>query len=136
MNRIIAGLTVVVATASLAACGAGDEGGPDTAAQAAAAKAKIEQVAHVTLAAETVPEDAREQGLEASYSNAATVVKDKQVVGLFVVKDAKLADDVSAQLRKSAPKAAKLIVDGNVMVVYAPAGDDRSAAVEQAVKAL
>jgi hypothetical protein len=136
MNRIIAGLPVAVTALSLAACGAGDEGGPDAAAQAAAAKAKIEQVAHVTLTAETVPEDARKQGLEASYSNAATVVEDKQVVGLFVVKDADLADDVSAELRKSAPKAAKLIVDGNVMVVYAPAGDDRSAAVEQAVKAL
>ena len=39
-------------------------------------------------------------------------------------------------MRQSAPKPAKLIVDGNVMVVYAAAGDDRSVAVEQAVKAL
>ena len=69
-----------------------------------------------------VPADAREQGLQASFSNAATVAEDKQVVGLFVVKDAELAGDVSEQVRKSAPKAAKLIVDGNVLVVYAPAG--------------
>jgi hypothetical protein len=137
MKRIIAGLAVAVTAASLAACGSAEEGGkPDTAAQAEAAKAKIEQAAHVTLAAGTVPADAREPGLEASYSNAATVVKDKQVVGLFVVKDADLAGEVSAQVRKTAPKAAKLIVDGNVLVVYAPAGDDRSTAIEQAVKAL
>ena len=90
----------------------------------------------MTLAAESVPAEAREQGLRASYSNAATVAQDQQVVGLFVVKNADLAGKVSEQVRQSAPKSAKLIVDGNVLVVYAPAGADRSAAVEQAVKAL
>ena len=135
MTRSIAALVAAAATLSLAACGSSDAG-PDAAVQADAAKTRIEQAAHVTLAAETVPADAREQGLQASYSNAATVVKDKQVVGLFVVKDADLADEVSAQVRRSAPKTAKLIVDGNVMVVYAAAGDDRSAAVEKAVKSL
>ncbi len=90
----------------------------------------------MTLAADSVPADAREQGLQASYSNAATVAQDKQVVGLFVVKSADLAGKVSAQVRQSAPKSAKLIVDGNVLVIYAAAGDDRSAAVERAVKAL
>ena len=101
-----------------------------------AAKATIEHAAQEKLAAESVPAEAREQGLRASYSNAATVAQDKQVVGLFVVKNADLAGKVSEQVRQSAPKSAKLIVDGNVLVVYAPAGDDRSAAVEQAVKAL
>ena len=74
--------------------------------------------------------------MTASYSNAGTVVKDKQVVGLFVVKDAGVAKKVSAQVRQTAPKGAKLIVGRNVMVVYAPAGDDRSAELEKAVQAL
>jgi hypothetical protein len=39
-------------------------------------------------------------------------------------------------VRASAPKSAKLIVNDEVMVVYATAGSDRTAAVEKAVKAL
>ena len=136
MTRKIAGLVAVVAAVALAACGGSEDDKQAAAIKAETAKASVEQAAHITLAAESVPADAREQGLQASFSNAATVAEDKQVVGLFVVKDAKLAGDVSEQVRKSAPKSAKLIVDGNVLVVYAPAGDDRSAAVETAVKAL
>ncbi len=132
MTRKIAVFAVTAAAVALAACGAEEPSGTDP----AAAKAKVEHAAHVTLAAESVPAEAREQGLRASYSNAATVAQDRQVVGLFVVKNADLAGKVSEQVRQSAPKSAKLIVDGNVLVVYAPAGADRSAAVEQAVKAL
>ncbi len=47
-----------------------------------------------------------------------------------------VADEVSDMVRSSAPKSAKLIVNGKVMVVYAAAGSDRAAAVESAVKAL
>jgi hypothetical protein len=135
MKRTSIAVAAGVATLAVTACGASEDG-QKTAAQAAAAQAKIEQAAHVELAAETLPDDARKEGLRASYSDAATAVKDKQVIGLFVVKDADLADKVSAKVRQSAPKTAKLIVDGNVMVVYAAAGDDRFAAVKQAVKAL
>lgn len=135
MTRKIAMLAAAAAAVALAACGSEDKA--ETAAvNADTAKASVEQAAHVKLASESVPAEAREQGLQASFSNAATVAEDKQVVTLFVVKDAELAGDVSEQVRKSAPKSAKLIVDGNVLVVYAPAGDDRSAAIEQAVRAL
>ena len=81
------------------------------------------------LTAEQVPAEARDQGLRASYSNAATAVKDKQVVGLFVMKNADVADDVADLVRGSAPKSARLIRHGEVMVVYAPAGSDRGAEV-------
>ena len=39
-------------------------------------------------------------------------------------------------VRDSAPESAKLIVNDEVMVVYAAAGADRAAAVEDAVEAL
>src|SRR5918998_265138 len=101
-----------------------------------AATLALGRAAQVRLVAEPVPGDAREQGLAASYSNAATAVKDKQIVALFVMEDAGVADKVSDMVRASAPESAKLIVDGEVMVVYAAAGADHAAAVEQAVKAL
>ena len=131
MTRKIAALVAAAGAFAITACGS-DE--PTVAPEAA--KSTVEQAAHVTLASETVSGDARKEGLTASFSNAGTVVKDKQVVGLFVVKNAGVAKQVSDQVRQTAPKGAKLIVGRNVMVVYAPAGDDRSAAVEQAVKAL
>ena len=65
-----------------------------------------------------------------------TAAKDKQVVGVFVMKDADVADEVSDLVRSSAPSSARLIRNGKVMVVYAPAGSDRSAAVKRAVKGL
>jgi hypothetical protein len=135
MFRTITAILAATAAVSLAACGSGDSAGssgvtPD------AAKTSIERAAHLQLAAEAVPADAREQGLRASYSNAATAVKDKQVVGLFVVKSASVADRVSDSVRSSAPKSARLIVNDNVLVVYAAAGSDRGAAVERAVKQL
>jgi hypothetical protein len=39
-------------------------------------------------------------------------------------------------VRGSAPKSAKLIVNGKVMVIYAAAGSNRAAAGERALKAL
>ena len=63
-------------------------------------------------------------------------MKDKQVLGLFVMKSAGVAGKVSDLVRGSAPKSARLIVNGEVMVVYAAAGSDRGAAVERAVKSL
>ncbi len=133
-RRIV--LTAVTATSlALAACGAGER--PTTTAVApASAKALVERAAHLKLAAEPVPADAREQGLRASFSNSRTAVKDGQVVGLFVVKDADVADKVSDMVRQSAPKSARLIVKRNVMVVYATAGSDRGAAVERALQTL
>jgi hypothetical protein len=135
MFRSIAVSLAATAAVSLAACGSGDPAA-SSGVTPATAKARIERAAHLQLAAEPVPAAAREQGLRASYSNAATAVKDKQVVGLFVMKDAGVADDVSDLVRSSAPKSARLIVHDEVMVVYAAAGSDRGAAVERAVKAL
>jgi hypothetical protein len=134
MKLPLAALAAVVAAASLAACGS-DEPSAD-AVKPETAKASIEQAARVTLAADTVSADARDEGLQAAYSNTPTAAEDKQLVSVFVVKDADVAEEVSAQVRQTTKKPAKLFVDGNVMVVYAAAGDDRSAAVEQAVKSL
>jgi hypothetical protein len=131
-------IVALVATGALAfaACGSDDGGGGAARITPEHAKSSIERAAQVQLVAEPVPGDAREQGLKASYSNAATAVKDKQVVALFLMEDAGVADEVSDMVRASAPESAKLIVDGEVMVVYAAAGADHAAAVERAVKAL
>ncbi len=131
LPRIPATLAATAAV-SLAACGSSESSGvtPE------AAKTSVERAAHLQLAAERVPVAAVEQGLRASYSNAATAGKDKQVVGLFVMKSAGVADQVSDLVRSSAPKSAQLIVNGKVMVVYAPAGSDRGAEVERAVEGL
>ncbi len=134
LRTSIATLTVAVAVL-VAACGSGDPGGgpevtPET------AKTRIERAAEVKLTAEPVPGEAREQGLQASYSNSASAVKDGQIVGLFVMDDAGVADEVSEMVRASAPKSAELIVKDEVMVVYAAAGSDHAAAVKRAVEAL
>jgi hypothetical protein len=62
MTRKIVGLATLVAAVALTACGAGEDSGK-AAAQAAGAKATVEQAAHVTLTAETVP--AVEQAVKA-----------------------------------------------------------------------
>ena len=126
----------IVALAAVAAVGVAACGSDEPTVKPEAAKATIERAANIKLATDTIPGEARKQGLKASYSNATTVARDKQVVGLFVVKDAGVAKKVTAEVRASAPKSAKLIVGRNVLVVYASAGDDRSSAVERAVKAL
>jgi len=132
-TRVVA----LAATAALAFAACGDEAGSGSAGLTPnAAKITIERAAQVKLVAEPVSRDARAQGLEASFSNAGTAVKDKQVVGVFVMQDAGVADEVADMVRASAPEPAKLIVDGEVMVLYAAAGADHAAAVERAVKAL
>jgi len=134
MTRKIIALLGIGATFAVTACGA-DDGPP--AVTADAAKAGVERAAGVTLASEALPSEAKQQGLQASYTNAGSIAKDKQVVALFVVKNDDLATDVAKQVRQTVPSGGKLIVDGNVMVVYANAGGtDKSTAVEQAVKAL
>ena len=125
---------MLIAAVTLAACGSSDSGSSKV--SSAAAKASVERAAHVKLASEPVPADAREQGMTASFSNTATVVKDKQAVALFVMKDADVAAEVSKRVRKSAPESARLIAHGPVLVIYAAAGADRSAAVERAVETL
>jgi hypothetical protein len=134
MLRSITVTLVAAGAVALAACGSGQEDAsssvtPET------AKARVERAAQIKLAAEPVPAEAREQGLRASYSNAATAGEDKQAVALFVMKNEDVAGEVSDMVRSSAPKSARLIVNDEVMVVYAAAGSDRSAAVERAVKA-
>ena len=134
MIRKILALLGVATAFAVTACGA-DEGPP--AVTVDAAKAGVERAAGITLASEALPAEAKEQGLQASFTNARSIAKDKQVVALFVVKNDELAADVAKQVRQTVPSGGKLIVDGNVMVVYANAGGtDKSTAVEQAVKAL
>lgn len=135
MIRRIAVVPAVVAAVALAACGSSQE--PDAAkVSPAAAKASVERAAHVKLASEPVPAEARKEGMTASFSNTATVVKDKQAVAVFVLKDADVASEVSKRVRASAPDSARLISHGQVLVVYAAAGTDRAAAVERAVETL
>jgi hypothetical protein len=131
-TRSAAATFVVTAALSLAACGSDAPAGPSP----EAAKSSIERAAGLRLTAVEVPAEARDQGLRASYSNAGTAVKDKQVVGLFVMKNADVADKVSDLVQSGAPKSAQLIRNGKVMVVYAPAGADRSDVVKAAVEEL
>jgi hypothetical protein len=134
-RSILAALAAAAAALAFAACGSDDTSGasrPST----ASLKASVEQAAHVKLVASPIPAQAREQGLTASFSNEADVAKDKQVVFLFVVKDDKTAGKVSEQVRGMVPGGSKLIVDDNVIVLYASEGQDRGADIEQAVKAL
>ena len=136
MLRAIAIVPAVAAAVALGACGSGEDAGTSSKVTPAAAKASVERAAHVKLASEPVPADAREQGMTASFSNTSTVVKDKQAVAVFVMKDAGVASEVSERVRKTAPKSARLIAHDKVLVVYAAAGTDRAAAVERAVEAL
>lgn len=134
MFKRITPAAVVVAAIGLAACGSSSGG--DASIEPETAKIRVEQATKVKLATTPIPEEAREQGLRAAYSNAATVPQDKQVVGLFVMKDDGVADKVSDMVRSSAPKSAKLIVHDEVMVVYAATGKDRGTALEKAVNGL
>ena len=134
--RRIAVTLAASAAVALAACGSGEDNGASSSVTPELAKTRIEGAAQLRLAADPIPEEAREQGLRAAFSNSATAVKDKQIVALFVMEDADVADEVSDMVRGTAPKSAKLIVDGEVMVVYASAGENHAAAVEKAVKAL
>lgn len=135
MLRTITATLVAAAAVALAACGSGAPTA-DSDVPPEAAKTRIERAADVELAPEPVPAEAREQGLRAAYSNAATAVADEQVVGVFVMDDADVAGEISDMVRSSAPKSARLIVNREVMVVYASAGSDHATAVERAVEEL
>jgi len=135
MFRTVTATLAAVAAVALAACGSGEPTASSTVTPEAA-KASIERAAKVELAPEPVPADARDEGLRAAYSNAATAIEDQQVVGLFVMEDADVAGEVSDMVRSSAPESARLMVHDEVMVVYAAAGSDHTTAVERAVEAL
>ena len=134
MRRILPALLLTTATVALAACGSSSSSGsqvsPDT------AKAGIERAAHVELVSQPVPRDAADQGLRASYTNAATVAKDRQAVALFVLDDPRAAEKVKELVGDPAGGRSRLIVHDEVLVVYAPAGRDRGDQVEKAVNAL
>lgn len=130
-SPLLAALAAAAALA-FAACGSDDPAGPS----AATVKASVEQAAHVKLTAVPIPADARAEGLTDSFSNEAGALADKQAVFLFMVKDASTAGKVAEQARGMIPGNSKLIVDDNVIVLYATTGKDRGAAIEQAVKAL
>ena len=136
MIRRIAVTLAASAAVALAACGSGEKNDASTSVTPELAKTRIESAAQLRLAADAIPEEAREQGLRAAFSNTATAVKDKQFVALFVMKDADVADEVADLVKGGAPESAELIKHGNVMVVYAAAGSDRSDAVERAVEEL
>ena len=124
----------LLATAAvfLTACGSDAPSGPSP----QAAKSTVEQAAGLKLTSVAVPAEAKDQGLRASYTNASTAAKDKQVLALFVLKNPDVADEVRKLVKGGTPESAQLITHGNVMVVYAPAGADRSQAVERAVEEL
>ena len=135
MPRILSALVAVAATVALVACGGdGSESGSQV--SAGAAKAQIERAARVQLVSERVPDEAADQGLMASYTNKATVTKDRQAVALFVLDDADAAEKVKELVGDPAGGRSRLIVHDEVLVIYAAAGKDRGDQVEKAVKAL
>ena len=138
MFRAIAAVPAVLAVVALGACGSSDDSETSKASKVTPADAKVsvERAARIKLKPAPVPAQAREEGLSAQYDNTATVVKDRQAVAVFVMKDADVADEVSDRVRKTAPKSARLIAHGKVLVVYAAAGTDLAAAVACAVEAL
>jgi hypothetical protein len=113
--------------------GAGDTAS-DSHISPAAAKAGVERAARVHLVAQSIPRDAAAQGLRASYTNAATVAKDRQAIALFVLDDPRAAAKVKE--RVGSPVGGRLIAHDEVLVVYAPAGRNRGDQVEKAVEAL
>jgi hypothetical protein len=135
VRTITAVLAAAAAAIALSACGSGDD--PSAPAiSAATAKATVERSARLELAPQAIPAEAREQGLKSAFSNAATAAKDRQAVIVFLLEDAGVADKVGELVDGSVPEPSRLIVNENVMVVYAAAGKDRAAQVEHAVKAL
>jgi hypothetical protein len=132
-------ITILLCAASavavgLAACG--DDGAGEASVTAATAKASIERSAQVELAPESFPAEAREQGLTSAYTNAATAARDGQAVALFMLDDADAARTVGNLVRDSVPAPSRLMVNDNVVVVYAPAAKDRAAQVQHAVNGL
>jgi len=125
-------LVTATAAVALAACGSDADSGVS----AEAAKAQVERAARVQLVSERVPDEAADQGLRASYTNAATVAEDRQAVALFVLDDAGAAEKVKELVGGSDAGRSRLIVHDEVLVVYAAAGKDRGDQVEHAVKAL
>ena len=83
-----------------------------------------------------VPDEAADQGLKATFSNATTAARDGQVVLLFVLKDAGVADEVGDLVKATVPERGRLISSGNLLVVYAAQGTNHASAVERAVEAL
>ena len=136
MTRTLPALLAAGAAAlALAACGS-DGTASDSHVSADAAKAGIERAARVELVSEPVPDEAAEQGLRASYTNAATVAEDRQAVALFLLDDPRAAKKVKELVGGSAAGRSRLIVHDEVLVVYAAAGTDRGDQVEKAVQAL
>jgi hypothetical protein len=133
--RTFTAVLAAIAAVALTACGSGDEAGA-TAITADAAKASVERSARIRLAPQAIPAEAREQGLASAFSNTATAADDRQAVVVFLLEDARVAERVGDLVRGSVPEPSRLIVNENVMVVYAAAGKDRAAQVETAVKAL
>jgi len=134
MIRTLSAAVAATAVLALAACGGSSGGDPGV--TSATAKSAVERSADVRLTAMPVPDEAADQGLTATFSNAATAARDGQVVLLFVLKDAGVADEVGDMVKSTVPEHGKLISSGNLLVVYAAQGSDHGAAVKQAVEAL
>jgi hypothetical protein len=126
----------VAATAALAVSACGSSSGADSGVSVSTAKSTVERTADVRLTSMPVPDEAADQGLKASYSNAATAAKDGQVVLLFVLKNSDVAKEVGPMLKDSVPKPAKLIKRDNLLVVYSAQGTDHGAEVKKAVAGL
>jgi hypothetical protein len=135
MIRTISAAVAATAVLALAACG-GSSSGDDAGVSTAAARSAVERSADVRLTAMPVPEEAADQGLKATFSNATTAARDGQVVLLFVLEDAGVADEVGDLVKSTVPKQGRLISSGNLLVVYAAQGTNHAAAVERAVEAL
>lgn len=136
MMRTITATLAAATVVAVTGCGGSGGDAGSAGVSAASAKASIERAADLELAAQPVPKEARDQGLRASFSNAATAAKDRQVLFLFLMKNEKVADEVKETVKSTVPEPSRLIVNGEVLVVYAANGSDHAKQVEKAVEAL
>lgn len=127
-------LTLPLLAAALAA-GCGGSDAPTVA--AADAQSAVERAAKIRLATTDVSSQAKDEGLLAAASNAATATTDKQIAFVFTLKDAGTVDKLRGKLASSVPGGGvKVLTHANVVVVYGATGSDHTGAVTTAVQSL
>jgi len=126
----------LLAAAALAAAGCGSSSSPESAIDAAEARAAVEKATGVKLADTELIKDGKKHGLLGSFANMDRVVTDRQMVLLLVLDEAGKANEISEQIQGALPPQTKKLEHENALVLYATQGKDRSAAIDKALAGL